>query len=475
MSVIKYFKPIYDHLPEHVKYYFGDLFSHTIRPYQFGGGREFRVYWKDFCNTENATRENLEKLQWSKFKSLLEHCWKNVEWYRNEFNKASLVPDDIRVYDDLIKIPLLTKETIKNHLGELIADGVKKEDLYFCQTGGTTGTPLTLYQDKKCRQAVFASTLRWKEMAGCDGIRDKSIYIGHYNFPAGSNGNKFFGEYNPFSNVIHLSSTNMSPDVLSRYTGKITAFKPKYIQGYASAVYLLACYMKENKIIPPNTIKAALTSSETLFPKYRAVIEEVFNCRVFDRYGQNEESFSAAECTMHRGMHIDMEKCLIEIIDANGRHITGQTGEVISTNLENFAMPFLRYRTRDLGSLNIQKCQCGKESILIDHLEGRVDDFVLTPDGRTIGPTGISVLLEPISNLLECQIIQEKIEALNILTVWKKEYKQKDIEALKNAFKHYLGSSLSYNIQIVDSIPKTGTGKFKFVISKLKMNEKPDS
>lgn len=469
IKIKKILKTAYRNIPEDLQYFLGGIYANTFRSYTFGGGRAFRRYWDEFSETEYWDREELEKLQWEKFKKLLSYSYENVCFYRNRFKQVGITPEDIKSFDDLTKIPMLTKKDIRNHLDDLIADRANKEDLIVHETSGSTGTPLTIYYDKQCYIAIQAAYARWKEFAGCNAMKDKFVYIGRHDFPEGSDGSDFWGEYLPLSNELKLASTNMTPKVLGKYVERIRNFEPKYIQGYASGVYVLAYYIHEMK--SDMKVDAVLTSSDALYPKYREIIEGVFKCKVFDRYGSIEDVATAVECEEHNGMHIDMEKCLIEIIDDSGNQLFGKTGEIIGTNLENYAMPLIRYRTNDLGSLNLRECSCGRKSILLDKLEGRKDDFIVAPDGRIIGSSGITVLLEPIKRLKECQIIQNEIESIEILTVWEEGYSQIDIDDLVNAFQHDIGTSLELNIEVVDSIPRSRGGKFKFVISNLSSAE----
>ena len=280
----KMLKVVHKNIPEDLQYPLGGIYANTIRPLTFGGGRSFRRYQHDFCKTEYASREELEKLQWEKFKKLLDYAYKNVRFYRNTFQQIGITPENINCFDDLVKIPVLTKEDIRNHFDDLIADGMKKEDLIVHETGGSTGTPLKFYWDKRCYIAVQAAYARWKKFAGCNVIKDKYVYIGRYDFPEGSDGSDFFGIYYPFRNQLKFASSNMREKVLKKYVQKMKKFKPKYIQGYASGVYILASYIHENGI-DDIKVDAVLTSSDTLYSKYRESIEDVFGCKVFDRYG----------------------------------------------------------------------------------------------------------------------------------------------------------------------------------------------
>lgn len=451
------------YLPDALKYFIGDTYSRSIRRRRFGGPG-FRSYWRALCETERWGRAELEKLQWEKFKQLLEHASQNVEWYRRRFAETGITPDDIKGYDDLPKIPILTKDEVRRSTTELIADGIDEKDLIVRGTGGSTGVPLRVLWDERCYIATRAATVRWLKYAGADEIADRRVWVKRGTYRRGSDGSDFFGQYYPTENEMMLSSTNMTPSVLREYVRKLRSFRPKAILGYSSAIYMLATYVYENGIDDVH-IDVAQTSADTLWPKYRKIIETAFGGKVFDVYGLAERVCSASECERHEGMHIDMEMCLVETIDEDGRHVFDEEGEIIGTNLENYAMPLIRYRVNDLGKLSSRTCPCGRESVLLDGLVGRTTDMVTTPDGRKFRLVFVYDIGLSVPGVREFQFVQPSTDLLTVNMVKREGVECVDTTTFLEMVRSLLGNEIRIEINFVDSIPTTRGGKKKLVVS----------
>jgi len=451
-------------LPEKIQYLIGDAYCNTLGWRRFSGGKEFHKFNSKFKKTEFKSQDYLEKLQWEKFKKLLNHAYLKIPYYQNIYHKAGIKPSDIQQVSDLKYIPTIRKEDIVNHFDEFIDTGVNKNNLIIHQTGGSTGKPLKFYWDKTTAIAAQSSYARWKSMAGCRIIKDRYIYIGRHSFNNDIEYNSFKGEYYYSGNQLKFASTNMNEKILKKYIDNLRKFKPNYIQGYASAVYIIASYIYENQI-EDIYLKAVLTSSDTLYPNFRKIIETAFHCKVFDRYGLGEQTVAAAECEMHNGMHIDMENCLVEVVDDDFNSVSNKLGEIVGTNLNNFAMPLIRYRTGDLAELNKRKCACGRQSYILEKLYGRKDDYITKSDGTKLSPGGINQVANNIESINEIQIVQTKVNEIKVKIVPRSNFNSSDKDLLIENFKNFVGHDFQITPEIVKTIPRLKNGKFKLIIS----------
>jgi len=459
------FRKICEYLPETTRYALGDLFAKTVRPHYFGG-KHFRRYDQAFRRSESFSREALEALQWEKFKRLLLHAYRHVKWYRRRFAEAGITPEDITCYADLPRIPILTKDDLRTHTDLLLADGVDRRRLLQRATGGSTGKPVAVYWDTPCYLGARAATVRWLKYGGVDEISDRHVWVKKGTYRKGSDGSDFFGMYYPTENELVISSTNMTPPVLREYVKRLRNFRPRAILGYTSGIYVLASYIYENKIDDIH-VDVVQTSSDTLWPEYRRVIEAAFHGKAFDVYGMAERVCSASECDRHEGMHVDMELCLMETLDENGRQVFDKTGEIIGTNLENDAMPLIRYQVNDLGTLSTRKCSCGRESILLDDFVGRTTDMVTTPDGRQFRMVWIYDVGSSIPGVREFQFVQPSPDLLKVNMVKRQGVSEVDTSEFVQTVRRQVGEEIRIQIDFVDAIPTTRAGKKKLVVSQI--------
>jgi phenylacetate-CoA ligase len=215
-------------------------------------------------------------------------------------------------------------------------------------------------------------------------------------------------------------------------------------------------------------VEAVFTSSEALFPHQREIIEQAFECKVFDFYGLAERVAFATECTAHCGIHLNMDFGITEILNMDHEPVGhGEMGKIVATGLHNFAMPLIRYETNDVTVIQGQKCTCGRESPLIGDLTARAEDIITTRDGRYISFASLTLPIKLIGNVGESQIIQEDLEHIRVRIVKRPDYRESDTQDLLAEFRKRIGTDVKVEIEFVDSIPRSRTGKFRFVISKV--------
>ena len=408
----------------------------------------------------------------AKFKKLINYAYAHVPYYRNTWKSMGITPQDIKSYSDIEKLPIIDKLTVIEHYEEFISDEADLSSLAKHSTGGSSGLNLTLLYDDNTVLARRLGILRWMGFAGLDR-HDKGVWVGRAPQTLlqdrkkwGEIGEKYNGFFNPVSNRLQLTTNNMSPDVLKHYVENIKRFKPDYIQGYASGVATLARFMETKSMSYP--IKAVLTSSETLTAADRKVIEKVFMCKVFDRYGCGEEVVSAIECERHDGYHIEIDRCYAEIVDEHGKTVEGQIGDIVATNLANYAFPLIRYKTGDLGSIKYEGCICGRKLPVLSELVGRGSEYLMSKNyvKQTGGVVSQHILMP--NGVLAYQIEQMEMECFIVRFCSSSNVDLS--EQIKNAIKQCVETILyienpSIIVERCVSIPVAENGKMKYLIS----------
>jgi len=399
---------------------------------------------------------------------LLEHAYDNVPYYHQVFRELGLKPEDIKTTTDLLKLPLLTKEDIRNNIDKLVAKNYSRQKLIPDSTGGSTGEPMKFFVDKTALSWSMAAAYREWSWAGYN-IGDKMVYL----WGAPQDLSRQTELKTRLVDLIRrrkmLDAFNMTEKTLDEYVKILRRFKPKVINAYASAIYLMAQYIEKRGIddIRP---KAILTSCEMLFDYQRKTIERAFGCEVFDYYSGRDTTLQAGECPEHSGYHLAVETGIVEFIKRNERVAPGELGKIVITDLCNYAMPFIRYEIGDLGVPSDEICSCGRGLPLMKSIEGRTTDILRRSDGGYISSPGLTVVVKDFKNIRQIQIIQKTKEHVILKVVKGKKYTDEDSELLKAVMKRYLGDEMNIEISFVKSIPLTRSGKYRFTISEIEID-----
>ncbi|NOZ73317.1 MAG: phenylacetate--CoA ligase family protein [Chloroflexi bacterium] len=214
-------------------------------------------------------------------------------------------------------------------------------------------------------------------------------------------------------------------------------------------------------------VPSILTTGETLTPNMRAAIEQAFAPGVvYNEYGGDGMQI-AAECELHNGMHINAETIFIEIVRDGKRVPAGEQGEIVLTNLEATATPFIRYNIKDVGTLMAEPCACGRGLPRLAHLEGRLTDMFVTPDGHWLTVHQFSGFFEHIQAVKAFQVIQKALDRILIKLVVDENFSEADHQRIIDTFRQYLGPNNQFELEFVDEIPLTPSGKRRFFISEV--------
>jgi len=443
-------KYIYGAIPEKIRY--GKVFWDT---YNF----LHKSQWWD--------RKKLEEYQMQQVRKLLKHTYENVPYYQKLFGERGLTPEDIQNFEDLKKLPFITKEEMRDNLNDLVAQNFPKSALVYITTGGSTGIPFGFFEQRNFavqKERAFILTM-WERVGFSIGEKT-AVFRGSY---IGDATKEKFWKYDPISKELSFSSYHMTDEYLMMYLKSLEKFKPKYIQAYPSVISILARFILENDITGLFPIKAILAASENLYPSQRELIEKAFKCRVFSFYGHAEKAALAGECEHSTFYHISPEYGYLELIGRDGTRVTKDSdiGEIVVTGFNNYATPFIRYKTMDLGIWSNKECRCGRQYQLLERIEGRLQEFIVTGTGRLISMTAINMHSDVFDNVKQFQFYQDTPGKVIFKVVKKKTYSDRDNTKISNELLKKLGEDMELKIVFVDEIPRTARGKLRFLEQKL--------
>lgn len=452
---------LYDALP-----IFGQNLACTWAGYQrvrARYNRHFHKILKVWQNNLDATLDELHELQRSRLTALVHHARQNVRHYHDLPPPSQARDPQQAIEETLASIPPLEKRTYRQNSELFLSQDIPRSKLRRSITSGTTGTALPVYYTPEALAEEYATVWRLRMARGVRLLDSNLTFNGQIIVPF-SQSDAPFWRTNAYGRQTLFSVYHMTPRNLEFYIDAIHKSRAKYILGYPSALHLVGRAMIEaGLLLPKNSFKAVFTSSESLLSFQRATIEKAFGTRVWDRYGTGEFSVSMTECT-ESNLHVDMEFCIVEV-EPEEETDEFVRGSFMVTGLSNSATPFLRYRIGDSGTRLKKPCPCGRAGDVFLDVDGRNEDFVMTPDGRLVGR--LDHIFKNQSNILEAQIQQDSKQALDVLFVPAPEFDSDSEKQLIREIRRRLGDEIHIDLHQVDSIPRERNGKFRAVKSKI--------
>jgi phenylacetate-CoA ligase len=404
--------------------------------------------------------EVLQKNQLDQFKKMFVFAKNTFPYYDKLFSKLKLHPTDFKSLCDLNKIPILTKyDIIENYGGFLPRQAVGR--FTWSSTGGSTGTPLKYRLSQECNSRGWA--LEWRGYShGGFNIGDKIVTFGGGSLVKNQTNWKDMIRSRILNN-IKLSSYGMDQDDLKLFFLKIYKSKAEFIYGYPSSISLLATYIKNNNLFFDHKIKGIFCTAEMLTQGFRENIEQAFKCKVFDDYGIMDGGISAHED--QRGLlQIDTERAILEVIDENYIQTQEQSGKILATSLYNFAFPFIRYDSGDIGTITSMYSTKNNPRLVLSKLVGRATDYIEI-NGKIIGSPVLTVLMSNIS-AIKYQFIQRDSSNLELRIHKTNSYTQDQEDFIIKSMKSNLGENFNFNI-IYGMDFEESENKHKFILNKM--------
>jgi phenylacetate-CoA ligase len=414
-----------------------------------------------------STGELLD-LQRRRIGELLEHAYEHVPYYSDVMRAIGVDPASGTRDHSLERLPLLDRSTITEQRDRLRATNFPPERFVANGTGGSTGEPLRFFDDRQ--QAGWSAAAVWRSQRwyGVD-VGERCAYLWGANFDItdfqGLSGRLKSGVLN----VLMLPAWELSEATAALFWKRLCHFKPRLLVAYAGALNQWARLLGDNRDPIPG-LSSIVVSAEMLYEEARTTIERCFKVPVYNRYGGRDIKFVAQECTMRNGLHINSENVLVEIVK-DGRPVPrGELGEIVITRLDNFAMPFVRYRSGDLGIMGNSLCKCGRSLPLLEKIEGRVQDAIVTFDGRIISGPFFAHMFKDCPEVKEFQVHQMAIDRLLIVIVLYSQSEFLSRPRIERLVQQYMGSDMRVELEVRDSIPLTRSGKRRVIVSHLSAN-----
>ena len=394
---------------------------------------------------------------------IIEYAFKHCPYYKQRYAQLGLSPRDFKGIDDLKKFPILSKEDIRSNWKGMISDEYDVRQLIPYHTSGSTGKALDFYWSSYSLQYYWAIVWRGRQRFG--------IYKGdrHLNFtgkivvPIEQHKPPYW-RYNRALNQYMFNMQHLTPQKIKAVVEFINHSDFKFFVGYPSIMNTLANLVLEQEVEITHIPGYIFSSAEKMYENQQQTIYKVFpGTKIVEHYGFSENAASASKCK-NNVYHEDFELGHLELKNPVNEK-KGISGSMLATGFQNFAMPFIRYEIGDIGTFSKEKCSCGINSQVITDIEGRSEDYIITPEGSHI--MRMDYIFKGTSSIKECQIVQRELGSIIVRIVKRDNYSIQIENNLKSAIKDMISPTIKVFFEYVNEIPRTKSGKFKAVVSEL--------
>lgn len=447
------------------------------------------IAWKKQISLRGSTLQYLERLQqWQwlgsgailqiqqeKLRNLLLHAYQNVPYYRSILLEANVIAANGMVQlENFTHLPLLGRDSLQRNYDTLKSVDLAERSWYENWSGGSTGEPVRLLQERNYFDWNQAVKILFNEWCGHELV-DKQVvmWASERDLMVGSETWRTrMGRW--IRNERWFNTRLMSEDSMKTYLEELAHFRPRQILGYVESLYELAKFAQRSRL-PVYTPKSIMTTASVLHPHMRQTIEEVFRAPVFNRYGSREIGAIASECDHHEGLHVSALTHYVELISPECTPVQpGEQGELVITALNNYAMPMIRYRIGDMAQWAEQMCSCGRTWPLLKEIAGRINDSFVKANGDLVDGRLFVILLGTNVFIQKFQVVQDEINQIKISLIAHQGTEspdtayQEQVATIVEKTKYLMGDTVDVHVRFVDEIPTTASGKFRFTICNVK-------
>lgn len=430
-------------------------------------------YWRDLEKSQWWDSQRLLDYQWSRLQSLLAHAYKHTAFYRRIMDERGLTPASFKSLDDLKQLPVLTRQMIEEHRGELFADNYDRDSLIPFGSGGTTTKRLELYRDRDSHVYKIGIAWRFEGFMGrkpCDTMAylwPPPVDFHHAASP------RYEWRVRHVDREFMYYTGAATDEVMRSYYDELMQHQPLHIKCFPSGLERLCDFMDTHALDAPRT-EGILSTGEVINAKQRERFEYMLGAPVIDMYGSREVGNTACECVHQQGLHISSESSVVEVL-LNGESVPlGEEGEIIVTDLTNYGFPLIRYALEDFGTLIDSECTCGRALPLMSPGVGRLSDYMIRPDGTKYSGLAFGVIMsESEHSTGKIQVIQEDFRRFRVRVTDDPPPTEALKAHLRESVDTVMKTEVETIIEVVSELPKEKSGKIRFFKCEIDRKDAP--
>ena len=415
------------------------------------------------------SEKDVLQYQRHRLRNMLRFAAQNVPYYREVLRERGVVTVEDRVMLDKFNvIPPLTKDVIRSEGQRLYSEDYEDRGYYENTSGGSTGEPVPFIQDRYYSDWNIAGKLYFKSQAGQD-IGDPELRLWGSERDLQQGREKLSIRLRDWLyNRTDVNAFRMTKDDMAEAVELLNRKKPTWIEGYVQTLYELARFADERDQTV-HSPRGVLATAGVLQEPVENLLEQVFQCSVFNRYGSREVGDVACSCEVGDGLHICQWSHYVEVLDDGMKPVCdGETGRLYITLLTNHSMPLIRYEIGDLAVPAYEvTCQCGRKTALLEKIVGRRVGVFRTRDGAIVDGEYFTHLFYSVEWVRRFQVIQRDYDDIDVYIVPAKPPHDEDIRSIDNTIREIMGKNCKVEFHFVDEITPSSSGKHLYTISEL--------
>lgn len=439
--------------------------AHGLREGRVRAGSVFRPRYDSLVASDFASQRTISEYRDVQVARLIKHAYETVPYYRRVMDERGILPRDVTSVAELARMPLLHKEDVVAHFDEMLSGAYNVKELRSARTSGTTGTALRFYTTDEA--LAFQWAVWWRHRARF-GVRPGTW---HLNFtirpvvPAAQTRPPYWRWNYPMRQAL-VSMQHVRPAHAAEVAAFIDRHGFDYFVGYPSVIHEFVRSLQDCGLTLSRPPSYVFLGAEGLEEYQRDAIVAATGACISDQYGFAEGCGNASRCecgSYHEDWEFGVLECHEPALDADG----ARSGKVLATGFANQAFPFIRYVVGDSGTWSKEgfRCPCGRESAVLTRIEGRNEDYIITPEGARVMRFGH--LFKETDGIREAQVVQREADSILIRYVPRAGFSSADEDKVRRQVHEWVSAGMRVEFEAVPEIPRSASGKFKPVVSEL--------
>jgi len=391
------------------------------------------------------------------------HAARTVPNYAKSFAAAGVQPERLDDDAEWQRIPTIDKSVVVADPAQLVSSDAARSSVW-ASTSGSTGMPMKILLDPGINAAAFALFWRAWSTGGYWKLGQRHAVM---KGPL-SDGLMHF---NRRIRALETVAARINASTVGSVRDALAAYGPRFMRGYPSSMYLFCRLLEEHGL--ELQIPLVVSGSETLYDYHRSTLESVLKARVINHYTHWERSASILECE-HHSLHAQEDFGHHELLDRNGQPVpAGVEGEITVTGLHNHAMPFIRYRTGDIGVWADKACACGRSFPVIERILGREVDFLIRKDGAVLAGMAVTRFMRQLTDVRYVQIVQYVSGAVIVKVVRGANYSELTTKRIVRELRAMFDEQMDVEVEFceIDGLERSPVGKIRQYISRVKSGQ----
>lgn len=425
--------------------------------------------YEEALRNQSLPLEDLKKVCWEKRVRLVRYVYAHVPFYKQYYDEHGFDPVNLKTEADWNRIPPLEKRHIRLFSDRILNPDAAKKHITWTTTGGSTGTPLKVYRDKRFKLEI----LGWRAFTWWNVSPADNTGITHRRVPHGRKAMLLNRLLWWPTKRIYLSATSITEAEIRSFVNDINKKKIVWLTGYVGALEVIAEYILAHDITI-STLRLVWSTSAPISRSTREKMEKAFGCKIMNQYGSCEVSNIAQQCPYSDHLHINADFVHVDIVDSYGNPMTNEEGDILVTDLSNYVFPLIRYRLGDRGCLIDEPCNCGISLPLMKGVKGRISDALYTPSGIYVDGNYLTTIFDDYSEYIDqFQVYQRKDFSITVL-IKPKVSTPSDLntilENILQTLKQNVKNEIPVKMKMVSKI-NHDQGKIRYIISEVALSK----